>query len=94
MSVKLKHLDFLLDLASKKKGLLRACPFCGGLESVEIRYKPGEDGWRTRYFVLCDYDAGGCGAAGGERHSVAEAVDCWNERRRKYRGGASGVAGT
>lgn len=64
---------------------LRPCPFCG-FDECEIRVAPGKDGWRTRYFVLCNYDEGGCGTAGGERHSVAEAVDCWNERRRKYRG--------
>lgn len=87
MPVKLKHLDILMDVALKKKEWpLRACPFCGFMESVDIRCKPGKDGWRARYYVLCDYDEGGCGAAGGERHSVAEAVGCWNERRRKYRG--------
>lgn len=71
-------------MPEKKAGMLRHCPFCGCLESVDIMCKPGKDGWRTRYFVLCNYDMGGCGAAGGERHSVAEAVECWNERRRKY----------
>ena len=52
-----------------------------GLMNVEIRVEPGKDGWRTRYFVLCNYDEGGCGAAGGERHSIDEAVWCWNERK-------------
>ena len=72
-------------MPEKKGKKLRPCPFCG-FDECEIRVAPWKDGWRSQYFVLCNYDEGGCGAAGGERHSVAEAVDCWNERRRKYRG--------
>ena len=68
----------------QQKWEIRECPFCGKRD-VGVRCKPGEDGFRARYFVLCDYNYGGCGAAGGERHSPDEAVECWNERRRKYR---------
>lgn len=72
---------------AKKRGELeiRKCPFCG-FEGCFVRMEKGKDGFRDRYYVICDYGWGGCGAAGGERHSMAEAVGCWNERRRKYRG--------
>ena len=62
---------------------LRACPFCGNPDLTIAVYK-GTDGFRNRYAVLCDYDYGGCGAEGGHRHYIDEAVDVWNERRRKY----------
>ena len=64
----------------------RPCPFCGNPD-VTLRRKAGEDGFRDRYYVLCDYDLGGCGAEGGWRHRPEEAVWCWNERRRVYREG-------
>lgn len=73
-------------MPEKKGKKIRPCPFCG-FDECEIRVVDRQkEGWRLRHFVLCNYDRGGCGAAGGERHSVTEAVDCWNERRRKYRG--------
>lgn len=65
--------------AEKVADLLRECPFCG-FDGCEMRVIHGLDGWRDRYYVLCDYDLGGCGAAGGERHSEGEAAACWNER--------------
>lgn len=68
------------------KKRLRPCPFCGN-PYVEFVYYPA-DGvrlFRGRLAVQCNYDSGGCGAEGGWRHSVEEARDVWNERRRKYR---------
>ena len=73
-------------LTKYKFWMLRECPFCGKPD-VDIRCKPGENGFRARYFVLCDYDDGGCGASGGWYHSPDEAVEMWNVRRRKYREG-------
>ena len=58
---------------------LKPCPFCGfGYPSV-VTY-PGQDGFRDRYAVRCDYTDGGCGAEGGWRHYVEEAVEVWNGR--------------
>ena len=42
----------------------------------------GKDGWRDRYFVLCDYEEGGCGAGGGYRHYKEDAIYAWNERKK------------
>lgn len=70
----------------RAKHQLRPCPFCGN-PNVVLKTKPGRNGFRARYFVLCDYDEGGCGAEGGWRHYREEAETCWNERRRKYRDG-------
>lgn len=58
---------------------LKPCPFCGKNAVVLTRQK-GENGWRDWYYVLCDYDFGGCGASGGWRHYAQEAVDVWNTR--------------
>ena len=62
----------------------RRCPFCGN-EDLQLVTIPGRDGYRTRFAVRCNYDDGGCGAEGGWRHDVDEAVACWNQRRRKWR---------
>ena len=60
----------------------KKCPFCGS-DNLFLRVIGGKDGFRDRFCVLCDYDDGGCGAEGGWRHSPAEALDVWNQRRRK-----------
>lgn len=59
---------------------LKACPFCGKKEPVEMMTADGKNGYRNRYFVLCCYYIGGCGAAGGVYHTKVEAADAWNER--------------
>ena len=58
---------------------LKYCPFCGN-EVVRLITRHGIDGWRDRYYILCDYNDGGCGASGGWYHSSNEAVACWNRR--------------
>lgn len=63
----------------------RACPFCGMPDPTLMLVPPSEIGFRLRYFVLCDYNLGGCGGAGGMYHSPGEAWAAWDERRRKYR---------
>lgn len=59
---------------------LLPCPFCGATKPVCMMRRYGKDGWRDRYYVLCDYDIGGCGAASGWYHSLGEAAAAWNER--------------
>ena len=61
---------------------VKRCPFCG-YSDPEMVVIPGRDGFRTRFAIRCNYDNGGCGAEGGWRHSPDEAVDAWNQRRRK-----------
>lgn len=59
---------------------LKSCPFCGETEPVRLIVSPGKDGWRDRYFVLCNYEDGGCGAESGWYHSQIEAIGAWNRR--------------
>ena len=63
---------------------VRSCPFCGNPD-VEMVIMPGKDGFRTKFAVRCNYDNGGCGAEGGWRHDDQEAVDVWNQRKRKWK---------
>lgn len=58
---------------------LKPCPFCGN-KDVTLMTRRGKDGWRDRFFVLCDYNDGGCGASGGWYHYPDEAVEAWNRR--------------
>ena len=60
-------------------GKLKQCPFCGFRRAQLITIK-GEDGFRDRYAVRCDYEDGGCGAESGWRHSKEEAIEIWNQR--------------
>lgn len=57
---------------------LKPCPFCGSEPTLMVR--KGKDGWRDRYYVLCDYSDGGCGASGGWYHYATEAIEVWNRR--------------
>lgn len=66
-------------------GYARRCPFCGNPD-LQLIVIPGKDGFRTRFAVRCNYDDGGCGAEGGWRHDPDEALDVWNQRRRKWHG--------
>lgn len=59
---------------------LKKCPFCGETEPVRLVVAKGEDGWRDRYFVLCNYEDGGCGTESGWYHSKIEAIEAWNRR--------------
>lgn len=59
---------------------LKPCPFCGESEPVRMMVRAGKDGWRNRYFILCEYDNGGCGASSGWYHSKEEALESWNRR--------------
>lgn len=61
---------------------LKPCPFCGNESSPRLVTIEGKDGWRDRYFVLCDYEEGGCGAGGGYRHYKEDAIYAWNERKK------------
>ena len=56
------------------------CPFCGETNAVHMMMRRGIDGWRDCFYVLCDYDDGGCGASGQWAHTEAEAAAAWNRR--------------
>lgn len=66
---------------------LKPCPFCGnpGVKTVLLP-KDEESRFTDKYMVLCDYREGGCGAASGWCCCPEEAVEVWNQRRRKYHG--------
>ena len=59
---------------------IKPCPFCGNVNSPRLMTRHGKDGWRNQYYILCDYDDGGCGASSGWCHSQEEAIACWNCR--------------
>ncbi len=59
---------------------LKPCPFCGQGSPVHMVVQRGTEGWRDRYYVLCDYREGGCGASGGTYHTEAEAFASWQNR--------------
>ena len=66
---------------------LRRCPFCGAdVAEVKIFPEDGKARFSQRFGVVCDYERGGCGGAGGLYKTPQEAVMMWNQRRRKYRG--------
>jgi len=46
----------------------------------------GHARFSKRYGIVCDYDHGGCGGAGGIYKTPQEAIEMWNMRRRKFRG--------
>ena len=58
---------------------LKPCPFCGHRKPVLIT-RGRLDGWRDYFYVLCDYNDGGCGASGQWCHYPDEAVEAWNKR--------------
>ena len=58
---------------------LKICPFCGN-KDVTIMTRRGKNGWRDYFYVLCDYNDGGCGALSGWYHYVDEAIEAWNKR--------------
>ena len=59
---------------------LKPCPFCGEKEPVRFMTRKGKDGFRDYFYVLCEYDTGGCGASSGWHHYEDDAVDAWNNR--------------
>lgn len=59
---------------------LKPCPFCGETEPVHLMTRRGKDGWRDYWYVLCDYNDGGCGASGQWSHYAPVAIDAWNTR--------------
>lgn len=60
---------------------LKPCPFCGSGDAPRLMTRHGKDGWRDRYYVLCDYSDGGCRSSSGWYHYIEEAVECWNMRK-------------
>jgi len=63
---------------------LRECPFCGKcVAGIRIFTPDGRKLFTHRYGVVCDYDRGGCGGAGGIYKTPQEAVAMWNQRKRR-----------
>ncbi|MBR1749918.1 MAG: Lar family restriction alleviation protein [Ruminococcus sp.] len=73
------------------KSKLKPCPFCG--KSMTVRLTNAKEletcriddcklGYEECYMiaVVCDFNAGGCGASSGYAATEAEAVEKWNER--------------
>ena len=70
---------------------LLQCPFCGKMESVQVRSMSQmigdefDDGLYESYAVVCNANesAGfvGCGAKGGYADSKLEAISKWNMRK-------------
>ena len=63
---------------------LKPCPFCGKslaelgtAAEIDMDTEPGADNERA---VVCDYNAGGCGATSGYRNTPEAAVEAWNRR--------------
>lgn len=62
---------------------LKKCPFCGESAAyVRIFPEDGHARFSPRFGVVCDYERGGCGGAGGLYKTPQEAVEMWNQRRR------------
>lgn len=74
---------------------LLPCPFCGSIRSVEIVPQViDHKGWemfmppdctRNSYVVLCHFNKGGCGGAGGVELSESSAAAKWNRREKPLR---------
>lgn len=61
---------------------LKPCPFCGSSDAPRLMTRHGKNGWRDRYYVICDYEDGGCGSSSGWYHTKPEAASFWNRRER------------
>ena len=59
---------------------LKNCPFCGEEDGVHMMVRRGKAGWRDYFYVLCDYNEGGCGSSGQWSHYEDEAAEAWNRR--------------
>ena len=62
---------------------LAPCPFCGHSEFVTIQDDMDCD-MRESYWVVCDYNMGGCGSSSGWRRDKEKAVALWNRSRKLY----------
>ena len=68
---------------------LKHCPFCGGTKlfvgtvaEIEFtdEYDSNYDLYNGQYQVVCDYNAGGCGASSCCCESEGAAIAAWNRR--------------
>lgn len=65
---------------------LRPCPFCAfPYPKVVVLQPDNESRFTLKYMVVCDYRDGGCGAASGWCTTSREAIDSWNQRKKKYK---------
>ena len=64
---------------------LRPCPFCAFTHPKVVLLPPDDvSRFTLKYMVVCDYRDGGCGAATGWCETSQEAMESWNQRRKKY----------
>ena len=64
---------------------LKPCPFCAFTHpKVVVLPRKASERFTIKYMVVCDYRDGGCGAASGWCASAQEAIDSWNQRKKKY----------
>ena len=64
---------------------LRPCPFCAfPYPKVVVLPRKAPERFTIKYMVVCDYRNGGCGAASGWCASAQEAIESWNQRKKKY----------
>ena len=66
--------------------VIKSCPFCAFPYPKVVVYPPDDvSRFTIKYGVVCDYRDGGCGAASGWCASAQEAIESWNQRKRKYK---------
>ena len=64
---------------------LRQCPFCACPYPHVVVLPPDDlSRFSLKFMVVCDYREGGCGAATGWCATAQEAIEAWNQRKRKY----------
>ena len=56
------------------------CELCANFEEEEVCEAYEESGSCGMKFVVCAFNAGGCGASSGWHKTEQEAIDAWNNR--------------
>ena len=61
--------------------LLR-CPFCGSTTATRVTkwFNVETHEYEDQWQVMCGFNDGGCGAAGGIRQTEGDAINTWNRR--------------
>ncbi len=59
---------------------LLPCPHCGRFDTPKLEVFTRQYADSGQFQVVCRFNQGGCGAAGGVRKSEAEAIAVWNRR--------------
>jgi len=66
---------------------LKKCPFCGSdqIDVITIGDLYEDDENSNSKIANCNFNKGGCGAVGGARPTVREAIEAWNRRAKNKR---------